>query len=130
MADLSTNSKKVIALEVVENLSLRYLEALQADESPASPKIKQSNLPVILEPFPSAGNSLWKLPTWKHVKWTAHSIAPVFTHSFDSLNSISNAVKIYCLWLKSPQTRPVGVTESNLEEFVSVTLKKRVIITM
>lgn len=126
MADFSLNSKKLIALEVVETLSLRFIEALHADEVITSPimaaKSKQpTSLPVMLDPFPSAGNVLWKLSTWKHVKWAAHSIAPVFTLSLESLNSISNAVKIYCLWLKSPNSRPVGVNDSNLEEFISVT---------
>lgn len=124
LADFSSNSKKLIALEVVETLSLRFIEALYADEAVTSPimgKPKQpTSLPVLLEPIPSTGNALWKLPTWKHVKWTAHSIAPVFTLSLESLNSISNAVKIYCLWLKNPNSRPAGVNDSNLEEFVSV----------
>lgn len=125
LADFSSNSKKLIALEVVEALSLRYIEALHSDDSvPSQPagKAKQTSLPVILDPFPSAGIALWKLPTWKHVKWTAHSIAPVFSLSLESLNSISNATKIYCLWLKNSQSRPVGVPDSNLEEFISVKL--------
>lgn len=110
---------------MVETLSLRFIEALHVDEAVTSPittvKTKQpTSLPVILEPMPSAGNALWKLPTWKHVKWTAHSIAPVFTLSLESLSSISNAVKIYCLWLKNPNSRPVGVNDTNLEEFISV----------
>lgn len=123
MADFSSNSKKLIALEVVETLSLRYIEALQCDDSvpiQATGKAKQTSLPVILEPFPSSGNSLWKLPTWKHVKWAAHSIAPVFSLSLESLNYISNATKIYCLWLKNSQSRPVGVPDSKMEEFISV----------
>lgn len=125
LADFSASSKRLIALEVVETLTLRYLEALQSEEpaspSTTAPKSKlNASLPVILEPFPAAGRALWKLPTWQHVKWTAHAMAPVFTLPLESINSISNAVKIYCLWLKNPQSRPVGVNEAHLEEFISV----------
>ena len=78
------------------------------------------NLPMLLEP---EGQVDWKLPTWQHVKWTMHSLAPIFGLSLDSLPSISNAVKIYCLWLKTPRLRPVCVTEEFELQFISVSLK-------
>ena len=124
MAEFSGNSKKLIALEVVDSLTLRFLESIQPDDLAVKSKSSTLSLPVILEPFPSVGNSLWKLPTWQHVKWVAHAMAPVFALNLDSLNSIANAVKIYCLWLKSPKSRPAGVSEDNLEEFVSVMSNK------
>lgn len=110
---------------MVESLTLRYLDALQTDE-PATTAISKNKsqsptaLPVILDPLPSAGAALWKLPSWEHVKWTLHAMAPVFSLNLDSLNSIANAVKIYCLWLKNPQSRPLGVKEENLEDFITV----------
>lgn len=134
MADFSANSKKLIALEVVDSLSIRYLDALQLDEpnSPSSTSKPKSssivNLPVILEPFPQAGPALWKLPSWQHIKWTSHALAPVFSLPLDSINSISNAVKIYCLWLKNPLSRPTGVNDSNLEEFISVIFIANIIV--
>lgn len=116
--DLSANSKRLISLEVVESLTTRYLDALHA-EDPNNGKYKLTSLPVVLDPFPSCGPGLWKLATWDHVKWTINSVAPVFSLNLDSLNSISNAVKIYCLWLKNPQARPPGVKPENLENFVT-----------
>jgi len=100
-------------------LTARYLEALQTDE-PALGRNKLTALPVILDPFPSPGASLWKLPSWEHVTWTMHAMAPVFLLNLDSMNSVSNAVKIYCLWLKNPQSRPIGVKAENLEDFITV----------
>ena len=104
---------------MVESLTLRYLEALQADE-PSSAKNKLMSLPVMLDPFPSSGANLWKLSSWQHVKWALHAMAPVFSLNLDSLNSISNAVKIYCLWLKNSHARPIGVNQEYLEDFIMV----------
>lgn len=120
--DYSVNTKKLISIEIVENLTLRYLEALQMDDPSSIAKTKLTSLPAILSPFPALGPSLWKLPSWDHVMWAIHSMVPVFSQNLESFNSISNAVKIYCLWLKNPQSRPIGVDEQHLEDFVTVKL--------
>lgn len=78
------------------------------------------NLPMVWDE--SEVSIDWKLPTWQHVKWTLHALSPIFTLSLDSLPSISNAVKIYCLWLKNPKLRPAAVTPAYEEEFVTTIL--------
>lgn len=120
MADFHANSKKLIALEVADSLTFRYLDSIQSEDLAVRNKSTALSLPVLLEPFPVAGCALWKLPSWSHIKWTTQALAPVFALNLDSLNSISNATKIYCLWLKNPETRPAGVTEDKLEEFIEV----------
>jgi len=111
-------------LEVVESLSLRFAEAVQEQDNggqlPASAKNKSSNPPITFEPFPISGGIIWKLPSWKHVKWVTQSIAPTFSLGLDYISSITAASRIYCLWLKNPQARPAGVDEDNLDEFISV----------
>lgn len=127
MFELSPNCKKVIALEVVDALSLRFIDSInEHDSAQYAGKNKTLVLPVTFEPFPMDGGSVWKLPTWQHVKWVLQSMSPVFSLGLDSINSISTAVGIYCLWLKNPQSRPIGVNEHNLQEFISVTFSKKI----
>lgn len=78
------------------------------------------NLPMVWDE--SEVSIDWKLPTWQHVKWTLHALSPIFTLSLESLPSISNAVKIYCLWLKNPKLRPAAVTPAYEEEFITTIL--------
>ncbi len=88
-----------------------------SDTTEEAAKKSPLSLPMLLEPKEAVD---WKLPSWNHVKWTMHALAPIFGLSLDSLPSISNAVKIYCLWLKAPSLRPSCITEENELQFVSV----------
>jgi hypothetical protein len=116
LSDLSSSSRKNISIEVEQNLSYRLMSSVSDGVNDALKK-GPLNLPMLLEPEKAVD---WKLPTWQHVKWTMHSMAPVFGLSLDSLPSISNAVKIYCLWLKTPRLRPASVTQEYELQFVTV----------
>lgn len=121
LVDFPQSSRKMICLETEQVLSTRLLETLSPDDlKSSSTKSGHVSLPTLFDPQPLNAPILWRLPSWQHLKWTMHALAPVFALNLDSIQSISNSVKIYCLWLKNPQARPSCVTPEYLEEFISV----------
>lgn len=125
LGDFSLNSKKLISIEVVETLTQRILDSIDLGSSynsSSKPAVKITTLPDEFLLNFTVNKEAWKLPTWQHVKWMTQAISPVFTLSLDSLNSMSNAVKIYCLWLRDPLSRPVGIDSNpeNLKDFITV----------
>jgi hypothetical protein len=113
-------------LEVEQALSALFMEAATAASGAETPPKGASAsaagsgasivLPLITEALPD--RLKWKLPTWQHVRWTLYALAPVFALGLEHITSITNATKIYCIWLQYPSAWPEGVQPENATEFI------------